>query len=386
MNPRCALLLICLALAACNSSSSLPQPSNSTLPRSYTAATAAGGFFEFDIQPDTSAVKVTNLRTGTIDLVPYTNAPDGSFTLQDPNANFTAATEFNGQLLVVNSTQGDSQDVVPGPSLVVGAPLSAVRVAGLAGQQLNCFRFTTTPGGFEFGTMRYNADGSYSVATYYPFGAVYNMTSLHEGQTSGTSSVGGSEGQYIVFSAANGWTNYLFNSPSGFIISEPDDTYLVFNNAPSKDFDSVKAGTYTIAAAVKKDARFDGAYEGGVTSFDKLTLAVGTNGSVTLKDGSGNTLTEGTLSPVADDSDLYIPDTWYTLPEPCNGLFEIIPSTGSQTTTAEPKPNSVGGSGPIQTDVYIGFQGNLVVLGGLTHHTPANPTDPYTYFYGVGVQ
>ncbi|MGB7730268.1 MAG: hypothetical protein WBL50_19725 [Candidatus Acidiferrum sp.] len=139
--------------------------------------------------------------------------------------------------------------------------------------------------------------------------------------------------------------------------------------AATKAFDAATSGTYTALIYEKANAQNEqNNIESGTPTQGVGTVTVTSAGSITITDSQGNTLATGPLVAVADSSYLY-DGTANELSDPCFGLFTVRIASATS-----------------QQDLFVSFQGNATIFASFQSALPATPTNPYTYFYGVGLK
>jgi hypothetical protein len=141
------------------------------------------------------------------------------------------------------------------------------------------------------------------------------------------------------------------------------------SQSAAKTFDPATSGTYTALIYEKANAQNEQKnIESGTPTQGVGTVTVSSAGSITITDSQSNTLATGPLVAAADSSYLY-DGTANELSDLCFGLFTVRIASATS-----------------QQDPFVSFQGNAAIFASFQSALPAASTNPYTYFYGVGLK
>lgn len=369
MRTRTALVLLLTSLlVGCGSST--PRTTMATpASRSYHGTAAVGDFMTITVDSNAQTIAYSDVSNNTSGTVPYTVNSDGAYTLSDPTGNLIDAYEVpNYALLIQAAKTGPNADT---PALITAVESGQITLATFEAHPYNFMSFRTAAGGVEAGSISMSAQGLGSVSSFWPYGA-YNAgnqgSSPFNNQTMDFSQAQlDSSGTFLTVSPSGQGTSYVFGTADGiFAVDTPNGAILGLTQAASPDFDATVAGTYTAIYYQKTGASTgEGNVETGTPSMGNASLTVGASGQITLTDAQGNSLAQGTLTPVAEVAYLY--GTAGQLSDPCYGLFTFRLTTATS-----------------QQDVFVSFLGKAMLFSSFT----ANLSQPgtYSYFYGVGLQ
>ncbi len=366
-------LLIVAGIAGCGTANQL-TPSNPVTPAAtrhvYNGTASVGDFLNITI--DTGALTMTyaNLSNGQTGTVPYTVNADGSYTLNDPTGNLTAAYEVPGYALLIEATKAGADKNTP--ALITAVESGPISMSTFANQSYNYMQFRTAAGGLEVGSVTLSASSGQN-SSYWPYGNLNSSENnpFHGSTLDFSQVVEDSSGTFMKSPDGEpGVYDYVFGTANGFfIVDTPNGSILGLPKASTKDFDPGTAGTYNAIFYQKTGASTGaGNVETGSPSLGKATIAVSATGAVTVTDPQGNVVTQATLTPIADASYLY--GSAGQLTDPCNGMFTFRVKTATS-----------------QQDVFVTFVKNAVVFSTFSASLPWSPGNgTYDYQYGVGLK
>jgi hypothetical protein len=364
------LLVACSAVAflGCNNSSSSSATTTSAV-RDYNGTASVGDFLTISIDSTTSTITYDNLTNGETGSVPYSVNSDGTYTITDPHGNLLTAYELPGFALVVEAANaGPSRNT---PALITAIETAPVSISNFAGQNFNYIQFRTAAGGIEIGTVSIDAQGDITHDGYWPMALLQGSSQYFSGGTFDASSISeDSSGGFFTITEQNSSTDVVFGTQNGlWAVDTGNGAILGLPKAASKSFDPASAGTYKALIYEKANATTgQGNVETGTPTQGVGSVTVSSTGLVTITDSQNNTLATGTLVAVADAPYLY-DGTQNTLSDPCYGMFTLRMAT----------PGS-------RQDLFVSFQGNAVIFGSFQSALPGQSSNPYTYFYGVGLK
>ena len=360
----CALLFL-LALCSCVSNTNSLNPA----PRVYNGTASVGDFLTITIDTTAHTMSYSNVSNGDSGTIAYTVNGDGSYTLNDPAGNLTAAYEVPGYALVIAAHKtGPNHNT---PALITAVESGPISLSTFANHSYNYMQFRTAAGGLEVGSVQIGATTGQN-SSYWPYGALNSGAGspFNTGTLDFSHAVEATSGTYLSAPDDGGGNDYIFGTSGGFfIVDTQNGSILGLKKAASKDFDASFAGTYKAMYYQKTGAATgQGNVETGTPALGAATLTITAGGGVTISDGQGTVLAQSTLTPVADASYLY--GTSGELQDPCNGLFTFRVTTGSN-----------------QQDVFVTFVGNAVVFSAFSADLPWNTSNgTYDYLYGVGLK
>ncbi|PYX47590.1 MAG: hypothetical protein DMG79_13550 [Acidobacteria bacterium] len=334
--------------------------------RAYNGTASVGDFLTISIDSTALTITYQNYTNGDTGTVPYTVNGDGTYTVSDPNGNLLAAYEVPGFVLMVETAKAGPNHNTP--ALITAVESAAATINTFAGRSFNYLQFRTSSGGIELGTIVVDIQGNIQHNGYWPFG-VFSSSLFGGASISATSITEDASGNFFTINESQG-ADYVFGTENGFFaVDTGNGTVLGLPKTTSKTFNAAQAGAYTAIFYEKAGATTgQGNVEVGTATEGKGTVTVGADGSMSISDGSGNTLATGTLAAVADTSYLY-DGTQSKLPDPLYGMFTFRMSTGG-----------------VQQDVFVSFQNNAVIFSSFQTALPVAGYAPYTYYYGVGLK
>ena len=367
----CLLLLAALSGCSLNQLTPTPTPTPTVTKHVYQGTASVGDFLNITIETGAKTISYTNLSNGDSGTVPYTVNANGSYALEDPNGNLTAAYEVPGYALVIEAAKAGPDHNTP--ALITAVESGPISLSTFANHSYNYMQFRTSSGGLEVGSVSIGATSGQNTS-YWPYGA------LNPGAgspfNSGTLNFSGlqeaSSGTYMSGPDGGGGSgnDYIFGTSGGFfIVDTQNGSILGLEKAAAKDFDPTVAGTYSAIFYQKTGASTgQGNVETGNPSLGQATITVTALGGVTVTDGQGKVVTQANLIPVADAS--YLFGSAGELADPCNGLFTFRVTTASS-----------------QQDVFVTFVKNAVVFSSFSANLPWTPgNSTYNYLYGVGLK
>ena len=376
--------LAALLLLGCGNWS---KPPISTVPQiqTYYGSSTVGDFLQITVDIDNNSMNFSDLSTGVTTTATYVLAADGGYELDDATGNLVGGFESDDDELMVLMTNkaGASQTT---PALSIAVPSAQISISSVANTKLNFFQLGTSRGGFEIGSGSFDATGDLALSTYWPLGASFEMigTSPFHNGSFPVESVGQDPGgAFLTLTGVDGSTSYVFGNTHSYIVDRPNSTLLGFEQTASSAFDPIHAGSYKVNLLQKLGVTStDGSDESVGSSFDVGTLVIFANGNITLSNSKNNVIAEGQLAPVANQTNLYNESPFFSLKDPCLGVFTFhVNSTAAA-------PGALGSSSQVtvQTtqDVFIGFRGDAVVLASFTKYSTPGSEGPYDYFYGFG--
>jgi hypothetical protein len=302
----------------------------------------------------------------------------------DPTGNLSTAYEVpNNLFLVAAEDLGAARNTA---ALAIGVPTAPVSVAVVANRTLNYIHFQTSNGGFEIGSGNMDSSGNIVLGTFWPLGNSFEMigrSPFIDGSIPAAAINEDSSGTFFTIQGADGDSSSVVADSKGYLISRGDGTYLALEQAASKEFDPLNAGTYQITLYQKIGATStNGSDESSPSSFARGILVIGSDGRITLTNSQKQVLAQGTLQPVSDQSYLYNPNSFFTLSDPCYGLFTFqVDSTSVVSNPGAPSGNSTV---PTQQSVFVAFRGRTAIIASFTKYITPNSEGPYDYFYGLG--
>jgi hypothetical protein len=351
----------------CNSSSPATSPASAI--RSYNGTASVGDFLTITIDSTTNTITYNNLTNSESGTVPYSVNSDGTYAITDPQGNLLSAYELPGFALVVEAANaGPSRNT---PALVTAIETAPVSLSNFAGKNFNYIQFRTAAGGVDIGTVSIDAQGNLTHDGYWPMALLQGGSQYFSGATYGASSIAeDSSGNFFTITEQDSSTDIVFGTQNGlWAVDSGNGAILGLPKASSKSFDPASAGTYKALLYEKANATTGvGNVETGAPSQGAGSITVSSTGTITIANAANNTLATGTLVAVADSPYLY-DGTSNKLSDPCNGLFTVRTSTANS-----------------QQDLFVSFQGNAVIFGSFQSALPAQSSNPYTYFYGVGLK
>jgi hypothetical protein len=362
-----AVVFLTCILAGCGYTAS-----NSRIPavRTYDGTASVGDFVTISIDSTAGTIAYNDLTSSTTGTVPYTVNDDGSYAIVDPTGNLLAGYELPGDVLLLEAAKAG-----PGantPALITAFETTPASISSFAGEDYNFVQFRTTAGGINIGTVSIGAQGDLSHTSYSPMGLIFGGGDQYFDTATLTASsiVEDPSGDFFTITEQDSSQDVVFGTQNGlWTVDTPNGAIMGLPKAAAKDFDPASAGSYASVYYQKINAQTDqNNVETGTPAQGEGSVMVSTAGDITIADGQGNTLVTGALVPVADASYIYN-GTPSELPDPCFGLFTV------RTQTA----NSL-------QDVFVSFRGRAVLFGSFQSALPGQSSNPYTYFYGVGLK
>ena len=357
-----------ITFLGCNSSSSGASPASAI--RTYNGTASVGDFLTITIDSTTNTITYDNLTNNEAGTVPYTVNSDGTYAITDPQGNLLSAYELPGFALVVEAANAG-----PGPNtpaLVTAIETAPVSISNFAGKSFNYIQFRTAAGGVDIGTASIDSQGNLAHDGYWPMALLQGGGSQYfSGATYGATSIAeDSSGDFFTINEQDSSKDIVFGTQNGlWAVDSGNGAILGLPKASSKSFDPASAGTYKALLYEKANATTGvGNVESGNPTQGAGSITVSSAGAITITDAANNTLATGTLVAVADSPYLY-DATSNKLSDPCNGLFTVRTSTVNS-----------------QQDLFVSFQGNAVIFGSFQSALPGQSSNPYTYFYGIGLK
>lgn len=362
-------LLILAALTGCSTQVTTSTP-QSTI-RSYNGTASVGDFLTISVNPSALTLSYTNATNGTAGTIPYTVNADGSYALNDPTGNLIAAYEIPNYAMVIESMKsGPSANT---PALITAVESSPIALTTIENSNYNYMQFRTNFGGMAIGSVNIGSSTA-NTTEYWPYGAVSSggNQSFNQGSIPLSIFTEDQSGSFLSGAMPNGGGAVtLFGTANGFfIVDTGNGSILGLQKASSAEFNPNDAGTYTALVYRKKNVQMDNSTnsETGAVTFVEATITITSQGLLTMTGPTGNTITTGTLEPVADASYLYS-GSGTELADPCWGMFTYRVATASS-----------------QTDFFVSFVNGAVVFSSFEAPLPWNGNlSSYNYMYGVGL-
>jgi hypothetical protein len=382
-------IIIVLLIAGCSAGivsgpPVLTAPPPPAVQRTYNGTAAAGDFLQITVDPNSQTIFYSNLTNNQSSSFPFTVDADGSYEIQDATGDLSTAYEVPDDLFILKTNKGGVDENTA--SLAIAVPATPVSVEALANRTLNYIQFGTHNGGFEIGSGSLSSTGEISISTYWPLGASFEMSGtapFHNGTLPVIGMIEDPAGTYFTLKGMNGRLSYVFQDSTGYLIDRPEGTYLALEQAAFKTFDPINSGSYTIVLYQKNGATStNGADESIPSSYDTGIITISPTGQITLTNSKKQVLAQGTLEPVSDQPSLYNSSPFFSLKNPCYGLFTFR----FDSTAVVVDPNQAGSniSVPTQQDVFIGFRGKTAIIASFTKYITPGSEGPYDYFYGLG--
>jgi len=367
----CSFLVVAcstFAFLGCNNSSSSSAITTAAV-RDYNGTASVGDFLTISIDSSTNTITYDNVTNGESGAVPYAINADGTYSITDPHGNLLTAYELPGFGLVVEAANaGPSRNT---PALITAIETAPVSISNFAGHDFNYIQFRTAAGGVEIGTVSIDAQGDLSHNGYWPMALLQGGSEYFSGGTFPASSIAeDSSGDFFTVTEQDSSTDVVFGTQNGlWAVDTANGAILGLPKAASKAFDPASAGTYKALIYEKANATTgQGNVETGTPTQGAGSVTVSSTGLITITDSQNNVLATGILAAVADTPYLY-DGTQNKLSDPCNGLFTVRVVTANS-----------------QQDLFVSFQGNAVIFGSFQSALPGQSSNPYTYFYGVGLK
>jgi len=362
-------LLVLATLTGCSTRITTSTPQSTT--RSYNGTASVGDFLTITVNPSTLTLSYTNATNGTAGAIPYTVNADGSYALNDPTGNLIAAYEIPNYAMVIESMKsGPSANT---PALITAVESSPIALSTFENSNYNYMQLRTNFGGMAVGSINIGS-GAAQTSEYWPYGAVSNNGNQPFNQGSIPLSIFAvdSSGNFLNGAMPDGGGDVtLFGTANGFfIVDTGNGSILGLQKAASASFNAANAGTYTALVYQKKNVQMNNNSnsESGTASFVEATITINAQGLFTMTGPTGNTITSGSLSPVANAGYLYS-SSGTELADPCWGMFTYRVTTGSS-----------------QTDLFVTFVNGAVVFSSFQAPLPWNGNlSSYNYMYGVGL-
>ena len=337
--------------------------------RSYNGTASVGDFLTISIDSNSHTIAYDDISNGETGTVPYTVNADGTYSINDPQGNVLSAYEVPGFVLLVNAAKaGPNQNA---PALITAIESSSASIQNFAGRNFNYMQFRTSAGGIEVGSVSVDAQGDIQHNSYSPMALIWGNGQYFDGGNFPASSITEApSGNYFTINEQDSSKDVVFGTQNGlWAVDTGVGTILGLPKAGQKDFSSSAAGTYTGIYYEKANAMTGGNnFEIGSPTLGKSTVTVSATGAITISDSQNNMLATGTLVAVADAPYLYNGNS-NELSDPCYGMFTVRTSTSGS-----------------QQDVFVTFQSNAVIFGSFQSALPGQNSNPYTYFYGVGLK
>jgi len=361
------LVLTLFLLAGCSSTPRTTVAAPAA--RVYHGTASVGDFMNITIDSSAQTIAYTDVSNTTSGTVPYTVNANGSYTLNDPTGNLSAAYEVPNYAMVIQAAKtGPSSNT---PALITAVESGPISLATFEGQAYNYMQFRTSVGGVSVGSVSINQAGTGTTSSYWPYGALnsdnnsaFNSTTLDMAQAQLDAS-----GTFLKIPDPSNSSifDYVFGTANGiFAVDTQNGAILGLKKAASANFDTSSAGTYNAIYYQQTGATES---QSGIPSLGSATLVVTAGGQVTVSGTQGNTMAQGTLIPVANTSYLYASGNSAMLDDPCNGLF-----------TFEVTNNGV------KQEVFVAFMGEAMLFSSFSANVPWGSGGSYNYFYGVGLK
>lgn len=366
----CTLILL-MALSGCsNVAGSKTISSNNK--RVYNGTASVGDFLNITIDPAAKTLSYTNLSNGTTGIVPYTTSGTGTYVLNDPTGNLVSAYEVPGYALLIEAQKtGPKKDT---PALITAVESGQISMATFSNHSYNYMQFRTASGGLEVGSVTISATTAQN-SSYWPYGALNpsENNTFHNSTLDFSGAQLDSSGTFLKNPDGGNspGADYIFGTSGGFfIVDSPNGAIMGMQKADSAAFVPTNAGTYKGMFYQKLNAHTGlGNVETGTPSLTQATITITASGDITITDSAGNTVSQGTLTPLAEARYLYN-GTASELQDPCNGLFTFRITTSSS-----------------QQDVFVTFVNGAVVFSAFSAQLPWTAgNDPYNYMYGIGLK
>lgn len=364
-------LVLVLALTALTSCTSAMPHAPVAASRTYNGTASVGDFLNITLDSSAHILTYTNVSNGDHGVVPYTVNSDGTYTLSDPQANLVAAYEVpNYALLIQAAKTGLNHDA---PALITAVDSGQISMSTFAGHAYNYMQFRTAAGGMEVGSVAISGNGVGSNSSYWPYGALnqgnQGGSPFNSGTIDMTQAQLDASGTFLKVADSRGTFDYIFGTANGvFAVDTPNGAILGLKKASTKDFDPSSAGTYKAIYYQKTGASTGmGNVETGTSTLAHATLAVTSQGNVTVRDAQGNTIIQAALTPVADASYLY--GSAGQLNDPCYGIFTFRVATAQS-----------------QQDVFVTFMDKAMLFSSFKANLPWSSGGTYDYLYGVALK
>jgi hypothetical protein len=365
--------LVLAGLSGCVSqpaATSNPAPTPSAVTHTYNGTASVGDFLTISLNTTTLTLSYSNLSNGDSGSFSYSVNANGTYTLNDPNANLLSAYEIPGYALLIQAAKAGPNHNTP--ALITAVETGPISMGTFSSNSYNYMQFRTASGGLEVGSVSI-AGNTGTNSSYWPYGSFnQNSGGAFNGGTLDFSQLKeASNGTYLSGPDGGGGTgnDYIFGTASGFfMVDTPNGSIIGLPKAASSAFDPTVAGTYSGIFYTKANAQTGvGNVETGTASTSEATIVVTAGANITVTDSSGHTIVNATLTPVANSSFLY--GKTGQLADPCNGLFAFRAVTGTY-----------------EHDVFVTFVGNSVVFAKFSANLPWTPSSGYSYWYGVGLK
>jgi hypothetical protein len=365
-----------LLLTGCQGLAKIPASSTSTQTtgtvaaiRSYNGTASVGDFVTISIDSTASTISYHDISNGEAGTVSYAVDADGTYSINDPQGNVLSAYEVPGFVMLVEAAKaGPNQNT---PALITAVESTPANILSFAGQNFNYLQFRTAAGGIEIGSVSVDSQGNIQHNSYSPMALIWgNGQYFDSGNFAASSITEDPSGNYFTINEQDSSKDVVFGTQNGlWAVDTGIGTILGLPKANSKNFQAGSAGTYKGIYYEKANAETGGNnFEIGSATQGTSAAVVAADGTITITDAQNNILATGTLVPVADAAYLY-DGTVNTLSDPCNGLFTVRIATST-----------------LQQDLFVAFQGNAVIFGSFQSALPGQNSNPYTYFYGVGLK
>jgi hypothetical protein len=287
--------------------------------------------------------------------------------LIDPTGNLLAAYEVPGYALLIEAAKvGPAHNTM---ALITAIDAGSISTSTFAGKTLNYMQFRTAAGGVSIGSVSMDAQGNLLHMDYWPYGAQSQPSAPFSGGTFPASSIQlDASGTFLTESDAS--VDHVFGTANGlFAVDSGNGAILGMPQAANSEFNPTNFGTYKAIFYQKTGSQTGvGNVETGTPSLGNATVTISSTGGLTITDSQSNVLSTGTLTAVAAEPYLY-DGTSNELSSPCNGLFTVRIASATS-----------------QQDVFLGFQGNTVIFSSYETALPFAQSNPYNYFYGVGLK
>jgi hypothetical protein len=328
----------------------------------YKGTASVGDFITIHLDTAAQTISYTNITNGLSGSGTFTVNLDGSYAITESSGCFTEAFEIPGYALVLKGLKtGPTQDTV---SLVTSIDSQVNTVAGVSNQSYNYMQFRTNSGGLEVGHVGMGAAAQVTHAGYWPYGAhsstpsdAFMPASTFPGSPVEDAATGALK---LTITDTNGTSdNYIFATTSGLLAVDTGNGSLIcLKEAAASTFQTADAGTYRAFSYGKLGAStgMGNVESPAAGTVDKVTITVGSDGSLLIRDGANATLASGTLQPFAGSA------LETGIGFACPGLFHA--TIGAQ-------------------EVFVTFTGDAMLFSSFTFNSGSGT---YDYFYGVGLK
>jgi len=360
---------LAVALSGCGGSSSSIAVNPSSAVRHYNGTASVGDFLTISIDSDAHTITYDNVTNGENGVVPYTVNSDGTYAITDPHGNLLAAYELPGFALVIEAANaGPGKDT---PALITAIETAPASISSFAGKNFNYMQFRTAAGGIEIGTVSINSHGDITHDGYSPMALIWGNNQYFDGGTFPAANITEDPaGNFFTVTEQDSSHDVVFGTQNGlWAVDTGNGAILGLPKASSKSYDPASAGTYKAIIYSKSNATTNqNNVESGTPAQGVGSVVITSNGGITITDSQNHQLATGALVAVEDASYLY-DATANKLNDPCRGLFTVRIATANS-----------------RQDLFVTFQGNAVIFGSFQSALPGQNSNPYSYFYGVGLK